>query len=157
MIRHFPPMLRKGYLGRQVQWPHRALSAFNSPELLKKWVAAQSRRSPPVTFMVEMAMIQRLSGLSHQLCEPYPRKGVMFICHCLVSPPFLWGHPESVLALKSSQNTMSHPGWCWGSCHLIATYYLNDKLIIWGEKYFSACTRGGDCYLEFSTSYSERN
>ena len=75
----------------------------------------------------------------------HSREGAMFIWQSLASPPFLWGHLESMLALRGSPSTVSHPGWCCSPCHLIANSCLTNTLITWGDKYLSVSPRGGDC------------
>lgn len=124
------------------------LCTLNSPELLQKWVTVQSRRSPTMIFMVEMAVTKRLlwdcphSCISHGL-----GRGHIYMARLGFST-FPVSHPGSVLAPRGSQSTTSHPGQCCSTGCLIATSYLTNILVIWGEKDFSLWLIGEAC-LEF--------
>lgn len=85
----------------------------------------------------------------------YPRKRITFIWQASVPPPLLWGHQEPVLALRES-HTLSHCGRCCSCCHLIATSYVINKLIIWGQRHFSAFCIGVGHWLVFIQTSDSR-
>lgn len=65
----------------------RALSTINSPEQLQIWIIVQSRRRTPVIFMMEMAVMQRLSGLYNCTCHALGKGHVYKVMLCFSAPP----------------------------------------------------------------------